>query len=600
MAKKKAVKKKHPKSNSKAWLEAIAATAPSIEEKPATPTIQKKKNVAPGASQSVDLGPVDVEKYLSHYSIEYSVKSEAKRTIYNLKQCLFDPNHRGKDASIIQGKNGVLTYQCFHDSCNHTWHDARSAISGKDKIAQFCEGFDPNFKPAKKQSPMDTGKESPDPPPRVPPPESVDPGIFFDGKKLRSQYLAKYLQSLFNPIIWDGADFYVYDRKAGFWQMTHPDLIGKEAEKALDKYATNSLIEASVKLMGKRTMIGPDEFRHNNMFLNVKNGMLEIETGKLYPHDQKYLSRIQMDVEYDVDAERDLWEKFLADIFADDFEKILALQSFYGYCLLQDCRYQKTLFMVGDGANGKSVACDVLIDILGERNVCSLPLELMGERFMIVELKDKLINIAEEIETSKPIGTRNFKTAVVGGLLQADQKHGKAVKFYPIAKHIFAMNDVPKIMDKSHGFQRRPMVLKFNQRFEPGMEKYDPLITDKLLTQKNGIFGWMIEGLQTILETGGLYVPGIVEEDTKRFIQLTNPVIQFIQDCCILGMDYKVVPMELYTEYRKWCDEGKNRPLSRNRFYAQILIHCPGTAEAQAGSDRRRMYTGIGLKTSWS
>jgi P4 family phage/plasmid primase-like protien len=588
------------KANSLDKLKALAATAPPEEVKSTTQSIRKGKNVDSGASHAVDLGPLDVEKYLFHYGVEFRKEVKGNKTVYKLNQCLFDPNHGKDEGAIIQDTRGLLTYWCFHDSCNHKWADARSMISGQDKIAQFCENYDPDFKPQEKKSPLDTGKDHPDPPPRVPPPESVDPSIFFDGKKLRSQYLAKYLQGHLQPIIFDDADFYIYDKESGVWKVTSANLIGQAAERALDKYATNNLIESSIKLLGKRTIIHPDDFKHNNQFLNVKNGMFEIETGKMYPHDSKYLSRIQMPVEYDENAPFDLWDKFLGEIFVDDLEKILALQSYYGYCLLQDCRYQKSLFMVGDGANGKSVACDVLINILGENNVCSLPLELMGERFLIVELKDKLVNVASEIETSKLIGTRNFKTAVAGGMIQADQKHGKSVKFYPVAKHVFSMNDVPKITDKSHGFQRRPLVLKFNQRFEPGMDKWDPLLLDKLLKQKNGIFAWMIDGLKTILDTGGLYVPEVVEKDTKRFIQLTNPVIQFIQDCCMTGPDYKVVPMELYNEYKKWCEEGKNRPLSRNRFYAQIMVHCSGVTETQDGPERRRVYLGVGLKTSWS
>jgi P4 family phage/plasmid primase-like protien len=583
------------KANSIEFLKALAASAPPEEVKTAQGIYSSSKS-NPGVSRKSDLGMLDVEKYLSNYGIEYDVKSESNKTIYMLNQCLFDPNHGKKEASIVQDKSGLLTYQCFHDSCNHTWHEARSMISGQDKIVQFCEGYDPNFKPQEKKSPLDTGKDSPDPPPRVPPPESVDPSVFFDGKTLRSQFLAKYLQGYLNPIIWDGSGFYRY-KDTGVWKTTHTDLIGKVAEKALDKYATNSLIEASIKLMGKRIMLDEDQLRHNSEFLNLKNGMLEIATGKLHPHDAKYQSRIQMPVEYDEDAECPRWEKFLGEVFKDNLEKSVALQSYYGYCLLPDCRFQRCLFMIGSGANGKSVAADILINILGENNVCSLPLQLMGQRFLIGQLKDKLVNVATEIATNQPIDTANFKDAVAGGLLMADQKHGKPFAFYPIAKHIFNMNEIPKITDKSHGFQRRPMVLTFNQRFEP--PNNDPMLLDKLKKEMNGIFMWMLQGLQVVLETGSLYVPETVEEDTRAFIQSTNPVLQWIEECCILGPDYKARPPDTYEDYKKWCSEGGNRPLARNRFYSQLMIHCPSVAKRKDGPKRRRIFIGVGLKSAW-
>ena len=156
MAKKNLPSKKQSKGNPISWLEAIAATAPKEEEKPASPTIRQGKNVDPGASQSLDLGPLDVEKYLSHYGIEFQRNEKGSKTLYTLNQCLFNPNHGKKESAIVQDQRGLLTYWCFHDTCNHTWHEARSAISGTDRLAQFCDGYDPNFKPARKTSPMDS------------------------------------------------------------------------------------------------------------------------------------------------------------------------------------------------------------------------------------------------------------------------------------------------------------------------------------------------------------------------------------------------------------------------------------------------------------
>ena len=184
--------------------------------------------------------------------------------------------------------------------------------------------------------------------------------------------------------------------------------------------------------------------------------------------------------------------------------------------------------------------------------------------------------------------------------MTADQKHGKPFHFYPIAKHIFNMNEVPKITDKSHGFQRRPIVLTFNQRFDHGTPQNDPMLLQKLIKEKNGIFLWMLDGLKTVLEVNQLYVPEVVERDTQEFIQSTNPVLQFIDECCIIGVDFKAKPAEMYKEYKKWCEDGKNRPLARNRFYQQIMIHCPSVTRGLDGADRSRVFMGIGLKTTWS
>ncbi|KKN75048.1 hypothetical protein LCGC14_0384220 [marine sediment metagenome] len=580
-------------------LARLAALSPKTPEKDPPPTTRKKPNVQPRGSQSVDLGPVDVKKYLLHYGYDFNEKAGSGKIFYRLSQCLFDSNHGQNEGAIVQDEQGMLTYWCFHDNCNHTWAAARFEISGEESLAQFCKNYDPNYT-SREKSPMDRGKTpDPDATPPVLPPSEIDPLVFYDDdggkKKFRSQFLAEYLQSWFSPIVWDGMAFYKYE-DGGVWKTTHLDLIGQDAVMAMGKYATNGAIEATIKLMEKRTMIHFDEFKHQSQYLNLKNGMLEIETGKVLPHDPKYYSRIQLDVSYDESAECPRWDKFLAQVFADDFDKITALQSYYGYCLLQDCRFQKCLFMVGSGANGKSVASDVLIAILGENNVSALPIEMMGKSFLVGQLKDKLVNVATEISTSQPTDAAVFKNAITGGLLAADRKHGDPYKFYPIAKHIFSMNEVPKIIDKSYGFQRRPIVITFNQRFEPGVEPYDPLLLDKLKLEATGIFMWMLDGLQSVLESGGLFIPDVVVRDTEKLITSMNPALQFIEDCCRVGEDYDVRPRDLYAGYLAWCKEGHNRPLSRNRFYGLILLYCPAVKPKQVGEDRHRVYAGIGLR----
>lgn len=424
--------------------------------------------------------------------------------------------------------------------------------------------------------------------------EDVTPTWFFEGKRFVPQFLAKYLQAKFDPIVYSAGEFYQYN-SIGVWKTVELDLLGQEAEKAMDKSVKSARVEDAIKTLQKRVYVRAEKFKHNPEFVNLKNGMLDVGSVELKKHGPEYLSRIQLDVKLDKKAKCGRWDQFLEEIFPGAPEKAKALQSYFGYCLLPDCRHQRCLFLLGSGANGKSVVTDILVSILGEENVCSLPLQLMGQRFLVGQLKDKLVNVASEISTNQPTDTSVFKDAVVGGLLMADQKHGKPFAFYPIAKHIFSMNEPPKITDKSYGFQRRPIVLTFTERFEG--EKRDPHLTKKLVQEKDGIFLWMLEGLMMVLEKDDLYIPETVERDTKEFVKTTNPVLLFVDDCCILGSDYHVRPKELYKEYLTWCKEGGNRPLSRNRFYDQILIHYPSVQKKRIGEDKKRTYVGMGLQT---
>jgi putative DNA primase/helicase len=51
---------------------------------------------------------------------------------------------------------------------------------------------------------------------------------------------------------------------------------------------------------------------------------------------------------------------------SEDLGKIATLQEFYGLCLTREVRYQRALFMVGEGRNGKSTALFILESIVGD------------------------------------------------------------------------------------------------------------------------------------------------------------------------------------------------------------------------------------------
>jgi len=77
-----------------------------------------------------------------------------------------------------------------------------------------------------------------------------------------------------------------------------------------------------------------------------------------------------------------------------------------------------------------------------------------------------------------------------------------------------------------------------------------------------------------------------------------NPVLLFIEEQCQLGPDETTGTIEPYDEYKKWCSDGGNRPLSRNKFQDQVLMNHPTVSKRIIGPDRKRKraFIGIGLK----
>ncbi len=115
--------------------ELLKALADTLPEEPKNPKTQATAPVMANEK-------FDVEKYLTKYDIDIkNIKPHGTATMFVLDECVFNSNHSGGEAAIVQSASGALSYQCFHDSCKaHTWAEARKIISADEKLT----GFMPN------------------------------------------------------------------------------------------------------------------------------------------------------------------------------------------------------------------------------------------------------------------------------------------------------------------------------------------------------------------------------------------------------------------------------------------------------------------------
>ena len=73
--------------------------------------------------------PFDLERFLNEHGVQYKKEHCAKWDKYVLDHCFFNPEHKGKDAAIIQMASGAIKYTCMHNSCQqHTWQEVRQML----------------------------------------------------------------------------------------------------------------------------------------------------------------------------------------------------------------------------------------------------------------------------------------------------------------------------------------------------------------------------------------------------------------------------------------------------------------------------------------
>lgn len=72
-------------------------------------------------------GNFDLDEFIAKHNIPVTKKVEvADGTRYYLEHCLFNPEHKGKDAILFKHNNGAVAYYCYHNSCQgNDWRKVR-------------------------------------------------------------------------------------------------------------------------------------------------------------------------------------------------------------------------------------------------------------------------------------------------------------------------------------------------------------------------------------------------------------------------------------------------------------------------------------------
>ena len=69
----------------------------------------------------------DLDDFIAKHNIPVTRKVEVSDgTRYYLEHCLFNPEHKGKDAILFKHNNGAVAYYCYHNSCqDNDWRKVR-------------------------------------------------------------------------------------------------------------------------------------------------------------------------------------------------------------------------------------------------------------------------------------------------------------------------------------------------------------------------------------------------------------------------------------------------------------------------------------------
>ena len=317
---------------------------------------------------------------------------------------------------------------------------------------------------------------------------------------------------------------------------------------------------------------------------NVKNGLLNIYTKELSPHRPDFVSLIQYPVNYDPNAKAPLWGKCVGEWMDGDEkeDKIRLLQQFCGYCLSSSMLYDRALFMVGDGGNGKSTFIDTIAMVIGPESTSHIDLEGLYGTFGMHGLIGKRLNIIEEV-AGNYYQSNKLKKLISGEKVTIDIKYKAQFTFRPQAKFVFSVNTFPRVDDTSTATERRICAVQFlnNYRDNPNYNLRSSI--GLLAKELPGIFNWMIEGAKDLAENDEFIVTNEQIKMLDEYREENSSVEGFLSQCIILDPGSEIEATDLYSDYKKWSSTDGGRKTKANITFTKEV-------KAYGAKDNRFTY----------
>lgn len=400
------------------------------------------------------------------------------------------------------------------------------------------------------------------------------------------------------------SDVFIYNGKLylyhnGVYQMDDDGSIFKTmiSKFIYDDLRTDTRITRIHKLLLSKYSIRieePDINNHPPTWVNFRNGMLDIRTLELHPHDPEYRSINQLPHEWSgsFNGADPVVSDFLSGIIPNDDDREMFLQ-YAGYCFTPDMHLQKFLIISGEGGLGKSVLLRLMQLAVGWKNISCLTLQNLNDRFSPASLLGKLLNIYADLPSTDMGEIAGIKTVVGQDAVRGEYKGGKIFSFHPFCKLLYSANQIPKSRDdKTTAYYRRLLILPITQRGEEIHhleERLQENIDDFIFLAVGAAHRMYTERDGNILES---------ENSKKAVLDLymsTDTVKAFMVDTGLARVpDSQIARTDLYRDYCDYCnqEERESAKLTSNGFYSNLREK--GFGEKKIGGTR--YFVDIGYK----
>jgi putative DNA primase/helicase len=389
-------------------------------------------------------------------------------------------------------------------------------------------------------------------------------------------------------VLWysGSAGIYRFDGESKIKEFTQDWL----EELGLAGDATTYFMNQVVDYIRRSTYIEREDLNADPNILVVKNGVIDLSTGTLHPHDKKYKATIRIPVEYNARAQCPLINRFISEVVEERDRPLM--YEIPAWCLTRQSKIQRLVLLLGEGANGKSTYLEMVRKFLGHENCSAYSMQYLADnRFATSGLFGKLANIHADLPSSALRQTAQLKMLTGGDAIEAEKKFKDSFSFVNTAKLIFSANQPPEFNEDTLAIWRRFIIVDFPFRFIG--ESADKNMLEKVTapTELSGFLNQVLYGLKRLHKNNDFSYARTIEETRSKYMLISDPVEAFIDMCCEFGPWGIIAKEDLYQAFQRFCEEHKLAGMNKKAFGHKLK-----QAHRYDLSEERGEWRGISLK----
>jgi P4 family phage/plasmid primase-like protien len=297
-----------------------------------------------------------------------------------------------------------------------------------------------------------------------------------------------------------------------------------------------------------------------------RNGTVNILTGELNSHAPEHYLRYKVDIDYIEDATCEHYDSHVRRTFMEDEKAIALWDEFCGYSFVASNKFQKALYLLGEGGSGKSTLFSVLASLHDPAAVSYTPLTKIDNERHITDIADKLLCISSDIQPkdnaraygeafvritgSDPVTTRRLYQEVKGNVKATVRFTG-------------SMNRMPpKFISAPDALKRRLIFLPCGSK----IHQPDPDFGEKLMAERAGILTRWIKAYQRLEARGHFDIPESSLKLVDEYLGSQHPVQMFMEEKLIVDPNADTPISKIYACFREWVEKNGEMKIGKSEF----------------------------------